>query len=363
MNTPHVSSLSSPQGQAPAAAREAWFTPAGWSLVSGDVAPGTGFHFSEVAQLRGELSSLLAASEQQQAELAERLEAASRQNNLLARELLAVRKLLGLTQEELATLRAESTHLDNQLREGLVLSQEQVQAHGRSLSALQGELHQIRGELEAVLSSAQIQQGELQRQQQSHNRDMAGFRQAQIALAEQVNEAEASASHVGAGLLLVCLLMLAAAAAAFIFLRKRVRAFRLEQEQHRADMLELISTRLAAASPDSAEAEPDHAPMLKFANEISRMEMNLARMDAAVKGHKQLTRGLERIRNNLAAAGYEMVPLLGQPYHEGMRVDADFVIDESLPAGERRITAVARPQVNYKGVLIQKASMTVSQNI
>ncbi len=127
--------------------------------------------------------------------------------------------------------------------------------------------------------------------------------------------------------------------------------------------LQLLEIAKQLMQNNPTASEPDHAPMLKFASEISRMEMNLSRMDEGVKGRKQLARGLEHIRDNMAACGYEMVPMLDQPYYEGLRADADFVPDDSLPVGERRITAVSRPQVNYRGVMIQKARVTVSQNI
>lgn len=110
-------------------------------------------------------------------------------------------------------------------------------------------------------------------------------------------------------------------------------------------------------------ADPDHTLTLKVADEITRIEMNLSRMDNSVKGHKQLTRAVERLKDNFAANGYEISSLLGKPYDEHMRLNADFVLDENLAPGTRTITAVSTPQVLYKGVMIQKATVTVTQNI
>jgi hypothetical protein len=107
----------------------------------------------------------------------------------------------------------------------------------------------------------------------------------------------------------------------------------------------------------------DHSLVLKVADEVTRMENNLMKMDPSVKGHKQLMASLRRIKDNLMAHGYELVEMLGKPYNEGMRVNADFVIDEEMEEGKRIITVVTKPQVNYKGEMIQKASITVSQNI
>ena len=110
-------------------------------------------------------------------------------------------------------------------------------------------------------------------------------------------------------------------------------------------------------------ATPNHALALKVADEITRIEKNLSRMDPTVKGYKPLVKAIERIKDNFMANGYEIVTYLGQPYNEGMRINAEFTIDETLPEGTRTITSVSKPQVHYNGELIQKASVTVSQNI
>ena len=107
----------------------------------------------------------------------------------------------------------------------------------------------------------------------------------------------------------------------------------------------------------------DHTLALKLADEITRIEKNLSRMDPSVKGYKPLVKAIERIKDNFKANGYEIVTYIGQPYNEGMRVNADFVIDEELPEGTRTITSVSKPQVHYNGELIQKATITVTQNI
>ena len=106
-----------------------------------------------------------------------------------------------------------------------------------------------------------------------------------------------------------------------------------------------------------------HDLVLSIADEMTRMQTNLANMDSSVRGYKQLVRSLERMRNHLIVAGYEVVDMMGTPYHEGMRVVATFVFDETLPTGSQIVTAVSKPQVNYLGELIQVAHITVSQNI
>ncbi len=117
-----------------------------------------------------------------------------------------------------------------------------------------------------------------------------------------------------------------------------------------------------SSSSDNTKAV-DHSLALKVADEIVRIELNLSRMDSSVKGHKQLSKAVERIKNNFLAQGYEIVDMLGKPYNEGMKVVASFVSDESLKEGEQIITGITKPQINYNGEMIQAAQITVSQNI
>lgn len=131
----------------------------------------------------------------------------------------------------------------------------------------------------------------------------------------------------------------------------------LEKQVH------LEKNQKAENIPSSVSTEIDHSLALKVADEITRIEKNLSRMDASVKGYKPLVKAIDRINDNFKANGYDIVTYLGQTYHEGMRINADFEIDEELPIGTRTITSVSKPQIHYNGQLIQKASVTVSQNI
>lgn len=124
-------------------------------------------------------------------------------------------------------------------------------------------------------------------------------------------------------------------------------------------LIEKQQSKATVSSPQSA----DHTLALKVADEITRIEKNLSRMDASVKGYKPLVKAIERIKDNFKANGYDIVTYLGQNYNEGMRINPEFVIDETIPEGTRVITSVSKPQVHYNGELIQKASVTISQNI
>lgn len=58
-----------------------------------------------------------------------------------------------------------------------------------------------------------------------------------------------------------------------------------------------------------------------------------------------------------------MTDMIGKPYIEGMRVVAEFDVDETLAPGSQIITSVRKPEVLYNGEIIQKANIMVSQNI
>ena len=137
---------------------------------------------------------------------------------------------------------------------------------------------------------------------------------------------------------------------------------KLEEESLSLDnkLVEMLDKQVNS-SP--AATTVDHSLALKVADEIVKIEMNLSRMDESIKGYKQLTKGIERIKNNFLSKGYEIADMLGKVYNEGMRINADFVLDESLEPGTRIITSITKPQVIYNGELIQKAIVTVTQNI
>ena len=126
--------------------------------------------------------------------------------------------------------------------------------------------------------------------------------------------------------------------------------------------LQKIGDALKSAGSNTS-AEPDHSLVKTLADRITFMEMTLYRMDSSVKGHKHLSKSIAQMKDNLLANGYEVVDMLGKKYDEGMRVNASFIEDENIEQGQQIISAITKPQINYKGEMIQKAQVTVSQNI
>jgi len=127
--------------------------------------------------------------------------------------------------------------------------------------------------------------------------------------------------------------------------------------------MQKISTSIGALSSAGASVDSEQDLIKTLADRITFMEMTLFKMDSEVKGHKQLTRSISQMKDNLRASGYELVDMLGKPYNEGMKAVASFEDDDTLENGARIITKVIKPQINFNGVMIQNAQITVSQNI
>lgn len=141
----------------------------------------------------------------------------------------------------------------------------------------------------------------------------------------------------------------------------------LEEESIKLDskLVEVLESQLKLKKEEkvSSNNEIDHSLALKVADEIVRMQKNISKMDEGTKGLKPLIKGIERIQANFASNGYEMVNLLNKDYDERMNIDViNFITDENLTEGRKIITSVIKPQVNYNGVLIQRAQVDVSQN-
>jgi hypothetical protein len=111
----------------------------------------------------------------------------------------------------------------------------------------------------------------------------------------------------------------------------------------------------------TSNIEPDHSLALKVASEINLIERNVKLMDSKTKGLKQLNQSVAKLKDNLAANGYEMPELLDKQFHQGMKVIVTVSLpDDTLEKGEEKITKVLIPQVNYNDKMIQTAQIEVS---
>ena len=128
--------------------------------------------------------------------------------------------------------------------------------------------------------------------------------------------------------------------------------------------MQAISKQISSLSSVSGGDTDSEQKLIKtLADRITFMEMTLYKMDSSVRGHKQLSKSIKQMKDNLLAHRYELVDMLGKDYHDGMKVTANFIEDEGLPQGKQVITGIIKPQINYKGKMIQSAQITVSQNL
>lgn len=128
--------------------------------------------------------------------------------------------------------------------------------------------------------------------------------------------------------------------------------------------MQTISKQIGSISTTTGgDADTEQKLITTLADRITFMEMTLYKMDSSVRGHKQLSKSIKQMKDNLLANGYELVDMLGKDYHDGMKVTANFVEDENLPEGKQIITGIIKPQINYQGKMIQSAQITVSQNL
>ena len=145
--------------------------------------------------------------------------------------------------------------------------------------------------------------------------------------------------------------------------RCRKLAFDLKQVKHDLDLtINEKENLIKAQTGTKAQGGASERTVLALAGEISRIENNLTYMDD-VPGRKQLHKCIERMKTYLQTENYDIVPLIGSKYNEGMMASAVFVHDERIPKGEAKIISVQLPQVNYCGKMIQSAKITVGENI
>lgn len=143
-------------------------------------------------------------------------------------------------------------------------------------------------------------------------------------------------------------------------------SIREEQLNLDGQLIKLLETQMQLINEErrtssSKTEEIDHSLALKVADEIIRIQQNIGNMNAETKGLKQLTASVKRIQSNFEANGYDIVDMLNKPYDPGMKVTANFKPDENLNLDEQIITRIIKPQVNFKGIMIQSAQIEVSQ--
>ena len=272
--------------------------------------------------------------------------------------------------EEVTQLKKEMSLLKQQVR-----NQQQVTTNQqRTISSLQTELSDSKITIDSLQSQIGSLKSTLSATEERLGTDIT---KAKISVEEKTATIEKSISSKSVIGIIVAVVIAILSGIGLFLLKKKVSNSdatidavkdaqkKLEEESVKLDnqLVDILNNQLKAQTVQSQPSAPDHSLVLKVADEITRIELNLSRMDPSVKGLKQLAKGVERIKNNYLSKGYEIADMLNKPYNEGMRINADFVLDENLEPGTRIITSITKPQVIYNGELIQKAIVTVTQNI
>ncbi len=182
---------------------------------------------------------------------------------------------------------------------------------------------------------------------------------------------------------LIGLLALVLSVVIFIIYRRRVNQSTLDlnnidsqitslkNEQHRLEeniiasndkLISAIEKQAVVVKTEDEIKDQDHSLALAVANELTRIQQNLNFMDPTVKGVSQLKNRAKAIMTTLNSKQYDIPDLLGKVYNEGDNVIATMELNEDMKEGTNRIKRVIRPQVSYKGKLIQAAEVFVEFN-
>lgn len=134
----------------------------------------------------------------------------------------------------------------------------------------------------------------------------------------------------------------------------------MQEESVKLDgkLVELLDKQLK----QNTEPKQDHSFVLDIANEIARIEQNLAFMDTKVKGVSNLKNRAAAINDRLKSKGYEIPKLVGEKYIDGNNMKPTMELDEDLPVGTQIIRRVLKPMVMYNGEMIQAAEVVVAYN-
>lgn len=287
-------------------------------------------------------------------------------------------KELSSLKKEVSILQASHNRLKNDVT---VLTNKSRKAESR-ISTLEG----ANEELNSKLDSLQVAYDKLASNQKADKTELsASINQTNDKV--QTTEKKMSSRTIW-GIGGIVLLLLALAATVWAFMKKfksgttsiddvRKAQASLEQAQENIrkvqekmqeetiqldnKLIEVLSNQPVSAPTATEDGEIDHSLTLKVADEIVKIEMNLSRMDESIKGYKQLSRGVQRIKDNFKANDYDIVDMLGKPYQAGMKAAVTFVTDDTLEPGQQIISRIIKPQVNYKQVMIQAAQIEVSQ--
>ena len=268
-------------------------------------------------------------------------------------------KNIQIANEKIQTLQERNTSLEKEL----VSTNEIISHQSATIDSLNAELSKTNQNISALADSLDI--------------NITSTRNQIVTNSETINQTIAKKSQTDFWIFIaigVVLIFLALIFGILIARRKNeVESLSAKADKINEEIVNRMSTEMnemqsiskqisALSNVSGGNTDSEQALIKTLADRITFMEMTLYKMDSSVRGHKQLSKSIKQMKDNLLANGYELVDMLGKDYHDGMKVTANFVEDEDLPQGKQVITGIIKPQINYKGKMIQAAQITVSQN-
>jgi phenylalanyl-tRNA synthetase alpha subunit len=124
------------------------------------------------------------------------------------------------------------------------------------------------------------------------------------------------------------------------------------------DLLKSEGAKKRLAS--SGNIKIDHSLAIKMANEIFDIKKKINSIPDNTKGLEKLKEVYERIEKIFNEIGYEVVESKEKPVTEAPLSGTDLTNAEKFKKIEQLFSRVTKPQVNYKGEMIQSATFKVN---
>lgn len=275
---------------------------------------------------------------------------------------IELEKLVRLLKTEISTLKQ-----NQQSRNGKISDlSNTISAQSRSIDSLRKDISKVNEQMKQTSSDM--------KKDISDTNDNINYKEK--AMMSAINTKSVYAGLIG-------LLALVLSVVIFIIYRRRVNQSTLDlnnidsqitslkNEQHRLEeniiasndkLISAIEKQAVVVKTEDEIKDQDHSLALAVANELTRIQQNLNFMDPTVKGVSQLKNRAKAIMTTLNSKQYDIPDLLGKVYNEGDNIIATMELNEDMKEGTNRIKRVIRPQVSYKGKLIQAAEVFVEFN-
>jgi hypothetical protein len=113
--------------------------------------------------------------------------------------------------------------------------------------------------------------------------------------------------------------------------------------------------------PQTPTQVVDHKLPVRVAEEVFRMRTRLSRMPQETKGLSALLSAVSRLEDELNMKGYSLLDLSEQPYFDEMTVAVkEFIPQDDMPAGKKKILRMLKPQVKYLDTIISYGEAEVA---